>query len=329
MFSCASSSNQKEIYNAPYDGEKFSNIEPTPGKSFWTVMKWRWTRKSGFWPKWVESTPGKIAKQRTDKGEVHWMMINHASVLIQIDGVNIITDPIWSKRPSPVSFAGPTRVRDAGIKFEDLPPIDYVLISHNHYDHLDLDTLVRLKKDHNPLFVVGLKNKKTLENEGITKILEMDWWQEEVTEKIKIKFVPAQHWSARGLTDRKKALWGGFVIEGSKKVYFAGDTGWGKFFKMIREKIGSPDLSFIPIGAYEPRWFMKYHHINPEEAVKAHVDLGSKLSVGVHFGTFEGLTDEAYNQPPKELKEAMTKYNVSNFVVPSFGKIVPLNRLSD
>jgi L-ascorbate metabolism protein UlaG (beta-lactamase superfamily) len=319
--SCASSSTEeKGKFVAPYDGEKFQNIEPTQDKSFFTLLKWKFTSIPSKWPEWVDTKPGNVLKQRTDNGEIHWMMINHASVLIQMDGVNILTDPIWSERTSPVSWAGPKRVTNPGLKFEDLPPIDYVLISHNHYDHLDLPTLVNLKEKHDSLFIVGLKNRKLLESEGIKKILEMDWWQTETKDAISIKFVPAQHWSARSLSDKREALWGGFVIEGSKKIYFAGDTGYGKFFKLIREKIGSPDISFIPIGAYEPRWFMKPFHVNPEEAVQGHLDLGSKLSVGVHFGTFQ-LTDEGYDQPAKDLQLALQKYQVGNFLVPTFGKL--------
>src|SRR5690606_12455675 len=162
---------------------------------------------------------------------------------IQIDGLNIITDPIWSERTSPVSFAGPKRVRAPGMTFESLPPIDVVLISHNHYDHLDLPTLERLKDAFNPIFVVGLKNRELLESVGIKNIVELDWWQKQKIKNMDFTFVPAQHWSARGLFDKRKMLWGGFVIEGSKRIYFAGDTGYGKFFKTIKEKIGEPDLS--------------------------------------------------------------------------------------
>jgi L-ascorbate metabolism protein UlaG (beta-lactamase superfamily) len=319
LSSCASSK-EKDVFVAPFDGQKFQNIEPTQDKSLFTLIKWRYIRNPGKWPKWVETRPGKVLKKRTDKGEIHWMMINHASVLIQIDGFNILTDPIWSERTSPVSWAGPKRVTNPGIKFEDLPPIDLVVISHNHYDHLDLPTLKRLKNKHDPLFAVGLKSGKLLKGQGITKFVEMDWWQSEKIKDLSVQFVPAQHWSARGLGDKREALWGGFVIQGSQKVYFAGDTGWGTFFKLIREKIGQPDLAFIPIGAYEPRWFMKQFHVNPEEAVRAHIDLGSRYSVGVHFGTFQ-LTDEGYDQPAKELKEALLKYKIENFVVPTFGKI--------
>ena len=189
LSSCASSK-EKDVFVAPYDGQKFQNIEPTQDKSLFTLIKWRFTRNPSKWPKWVETKPGKVLKKRTDKGEIHWMMINHASVLIQIDGVNILTDPIWSERTSPVSWAGPKRVTNPGIKFEDLPPIDLVVISHNHYDHLDLPTLKRLKEKHDPLFAVGLKSGKLLKGEGITKFVEMDWWQSEKIKDLSVQFVP-------------------------------------------------------------------------------------------------------------------------------------------
>lgn len=305
--------------NAPFDGERFDNLEPVPDKPFTTVMKWRLTSEPIAWPEWVESIPGSVLKERTNSGEVHWNVINHASVLIQIDGINIITDPVWSDRTSPVSFAGPKRVRAPGLTFESLPPIDFVLISHNHYDHLDQPTLKRLKEAHDPTFIVGLKNKPLLEEVGITKIIEMDWWQKQSVNNLQITFVPAQHWSARGLFDKRKMLWGGFIIEGSKRVYFAGDTGWGSFFKLIREKVGEPDLAFIPIGAYAPRWFMKNFHINPEEAVNAHLDLGAKQSVGIHFGTFQ-LTDEGINDPIVELERIKVSKSIADFLVPKFGE---------
>tara|TARA_R110000868_G_scaffold198528_3_gene445070 strand:+ start:888 stop:1901 length:1014 start_codon:yes stop_codon:yes gene_type:complete len=304
---------------APFDGERFQNLEPVPDKPLSDLLKWRFTGERASWPTWVESAPGNILKQRTEKNEVHWNVINHATVLIQIDGVNILTDPIWSERTSPVSFAGPKRVRNPGLKFETLPPIDYVLISHNHYDHLDLPTLKRLKDKFNPLFIVGLKNRELLESEGISNILEMDWWQKFELDPLTIHFVPAQHWSARGLFDKRKMLWGGFYIQGSSNIYFAGDTGWGSFFEQIKNKIAAPDLSFIPIGAYAPRWFMKNFHINPQESVRAHKALGSKQSVGIHFGTFQ-LTDEGLDDPIKELKQAMLTQEVSAFEVPVFGE---------
>lgn len=306
---------------APFDGERFDNLEPVADKPFTQLLKWKFTSEAKPWPKWIDSLPGSILKSRTSKGEIHWNVVNHATVLIQIDGVNILTDPVWSERVSPFSFAGPKRSRAPGLTFESLPPIDLVLISHNHYDHLDLDTLKRLKEAHDPIFLVGLKSAPLLESVGIAKIIELDWWQKTNLNNLGISFVPAKHWSARGLFDKRKMLWGGFVIEGSSKIYFAGDTGMGSFFKLIKEKIGSPDLAFIPIGAYEPRWFMKNFHLNPEEAVLAHIDLGATKSVGIHFGTFQ-LTDEGLNDPAEDLEKAKIKNQISEFVVPNFGETI-------
>ncbi|PIP89481.1 MAG: hypothetical protein COW01_03210 [Bdellovibrionales bacterium CG12_big_fil_rev_8_21_14_0_65_38_15] len=311
--------NSQTHFGAPFDGERFENLEPVPDKPLTTLLKWKFSEKAKDWPTWVESNAGSILKERTEKGEIHWNVINHATVLIQIDGINIITDPIWSDRTSPVSFAGPKRVRAPGLNFEDLPAIDFVLISHNHYDHLDLPTLTKLKEKFNPTFIVGLRNRELLESEGIDKILEMDWWQQLDLNNLKFHFVPAQHWSARGMFDKRKALWGGFMIEGTSRVYFAGDTGWGKFFEMIRDRIGAPDLSFIPIGAYAPRWFMKNFHINPDESVRAHKALQSKQSVGIHFGTFQ-LTNEAIDDPIKDLNKAKSEHSVDHFDVPVFGE---------
>lgn len=306
---------------APFDGERFDNLEPVPDKPFSSVIKWRWTSEQTPWPAWVDSLYGSVLKKRTAQGEIHWSVVNHATVLIQVDGVNILTDPVWSERTSPFGFIGPKRVRNPGIKFEDLPPIDFVLISHNHYDHMDLPTLAKLKHAFDPTFIVGLRNRGLLESVGIERIIEMDWWEKHQFGALSIGFVPAQHWSARGLFDKRKMLWGGFIIEASSRIYFAGDTGWGSFFKQIKEKIGAPDLAFIPIGAYAPRWFMKAFHINPEEAVQAHLDLGAKSSVGIHFGTFQ-LTDEGIDDPMKQLELAKEKLQVQDFVVPKFGESV-------
>lgn len=304
---------------APYEDGKFQNLEPFEDKNFWSLLKWRFASSRAEWPKWVESVLYKPEHKRSD--ELVFTVINHASVLIQMDGLNILTDPHYSERTSPVSFAGPKRVRKPGILFEDLPPIDLVLISHNHYDHLDLPTLKKLNDKHSPKFFVGLGNKALMKEAKIENIEEMDWWQSFSLKTLKITFVPAQHWSARSLFDKRETLWGGFYIDGSKKVYFAGDTGYGKFFKLIKSKLGAPELSLMPIGAYEPRWFMKNAHMNPEEAVRASIDLESKKSVGIHFATFQ-LTDEAYGQPIEDLNSALKASPLSqeDFIIPEFGR---------
>jgi len=319
LLGCASE-DFKNPYNAPYDGKKFENIEPFAPKSFFNLLKWKFFKNDRKeWPEWVDLPLGNKPKERTLKGELIYTLINHATVLLQVDGVNILTDPIWSERTSPVSFMGPKRVHRPTIKFEDLPPIDVVVVSHNHYDHLDIPTLKKLSEKHSPKILVGLKNGELLESEGIKNFIEMDWYQKFEYKNVKITFMPNQHWSARGLFDKFETLWGGYVVESSKgEIYFAGDTGYGKFFKDIKKKFSNIILSFLPIGAYEPRWFMKAAHVNPVEAVQGHIDLGSRHSVGIHFGTFQ-LTDEGRNEPVDALYKALEGKNIS-FLVPEFGK---------
>jgi L-ascorbate metabolism protein UlaG (beta-lactamase superfamily) len=310
-----------EITNAPFDGVKFDNIEPFEDKSIFDLLKWKIgsMSESTPWPDNIESTQFTLFSQRSVKPVI--TVINHASVLIQIDNLNILTDPHYSLRASPVQFAGPKRVVKPAIAFDDLPTIDMVLISHNHYDHLDLDTLQRLNDRDAPKFVAGLKTKSFLEDNGINNAVDLDWWQSISTNNTKVTFVPAQHWSARGIFDKREMLWGGFYIENTHKIYFAGDTGYGTFFKVIKEKLGAPDLSLIPIGAYEPRWFMKDAHLNPKDALQAFNDLESKKMIGIHFGTFK-LTDEGYNDPIKTLHEEIKKLNMDplKIIIPTFGK---------
>ncbi len=315
-----SSQDFKNPYKAPFDGQKFENLEPFPSKSFFTLLKWKFFKNNRQdWPEWIELPLGKKPKERTFKGEIIYTVINHATVLLQVDGVNILTDPIWSERTSPVSFLGPKRVHSPTIRFEDLPPIDLVLISHNHYDHLDLPTLKRLSDRYLPKIIVGLNNGELLKREGIKNFVEMDWYQKLEYKDLNITFMPAQHWSARGLFDKFETLWGGYVIESRKgQVYFAGDTGYGKFFKEFKKRFPKIILSFLPIGSYEPRWFMRSSHLNPDEAVQVHVDIESKHSVGIHFGTFQ-LTDEGRDRPVKDLKKVLKGKDLS-FLVPVFGK---------
>jgi L-ascorbate metabolism protein UlaG (beta-lactamase superfamily) len=228
-------------------------------------------------------------------------LINHSTVLLQHDGVNILTDPVWSKRASPLTWAGPRRFRDPGVRFEDLPDIDIVLLSHNHYDHLDLATLRRLAGLGRSQFVVPTGVARLLQSNHIGPVYEMDWGECLVLDRITIHSVPALHFSARGILDRDRTLWCGYMIEsGSRMVYFAGDTAFGKHFAMIRERFGAPRLALLPIGAYAPRWFMSPVHMAPEEAVRAHQILGAQTSIAIHHGTFQ-LTDESIDTPKREL----------------------------
>lgn len=324
LFGCKHKMGHKNM-NAIYDGKKFENIEPFPDKGMMDILKWKFSSSSTTWPDKVENQQYKVLAQKSE--DLIITVINHATVLIQMNGINIITDPVYSTRVSPLSFVGPKRAVNPGVAFEDLPSIDIVLISHNHYDHLDLDTLKKISKRDNPQIFVGLKTKQFLNDNQISNVKEFDWWQKERVEinksQIEISFVPAQHWSARGVFDKREMLWGGFVIEGNKRVYFAGDTGYGKFFKMIHEKYKEIDLALLPIGAYEPRWFMKYAHMNPEDAVQAMLDLEASKAVGIHFGTFQ-LTDEGISDPVKLLKETLLSRSVEpdRFIAPIFGKAI-------
>jgi L-ascorbate metabolism protein UlaG (beta-lactamase superfamily) len=292
-----------------FDGERFVNlIPPDEKKTFSKFLKWRFQTKREKWPEWVDIVRTKPEFQIVSEG-INVTFINHTTLLVQIDGVNIITDPIYSDRASPFSFIGPKRVRLPGVKFDDLPKIDVILISHNHYDHFDKETLDRLILRDDPKILFGIGNSFYLNEKNPKNIIEMNWGDEFKFKNLKFTFLSKQHWSKRNLFDTNKSLWGSFAIEGSKKIYFAGDTGYSNHFKNIQKKFEYFDLSLIPIGAYEPRWFMKYNHMNPEEAVQAHIDLKSKKSIATHFGTFQ-LTNESIDDPVKDLKIAREKYNI-------------------
>ena len=323
-FSCASTKVQSQT-NAPFNGKKFDNIESFPDKNIFSLLWWkiRGLSNSVDWPEDIKSTQFKPLKERSLEPII--TVINHATILIQMNGINILTDPHFSGRASPVQFAGPKRAVEPGIKFELMPKIDYILISHNHYDHLDLDTLKRFAKRDNPLILAGLKTQKFLKENDLDNAKDMDWWSNFIVDKLTITFVPAQHWSARGLFDKREMLWGGFYIKGIKSIYFAGDTGYGKFFKLIKDKLGPPEVALLPIGAYEPRWFMKSAHMNPKEAVQAFIDLESRRMFGMHFGTFK-LTDEGYKDPVIDLQQNIKKRNLnaSIFTVPIFGQAYKL-----
>jgi L-ascorbate metabolism protein UlaG (beta-lactamase superfamily) len=292
-----------------FDGETFENPEPIVEHGFGALIKWQLTSNPAPWPRWIPSEPGPRPVERVEEGRLRVTWINHSTVLIQMDGLNILTDPIWSKRCSPVSWAGPKRRRVPGVEFEQLPPIDVVLISHNHYDHLDLPTLQRIHRRDRPRFIVPLGNTRLLRDHGIDTSGDLDWWQRvEVAEGVWISLVPAVHFSGRGLTDGDKTLWGGFVIEGDRgPVYFAGDTGFGEHFAQIREQFGPIELAILPIGAYEPRWFMSPVHIDPSEAVRAHEILDARRSFGIHWGTFR-LADEGPVEPIDDLGRALSEH---------------------
>ncbi|MDD5762016.1 MAG: MBL fold metallo-hydrolase, partial [bacterium] len=245
--------------------------------------------------------------------------------LIQVDGVNILTDPIWSERSSAITWAGPKRVRAPGVRIQDLPRLDIILISHDHYDHLDIASLRQLTVNHAPKIMAGLGVGKLLTSEGFDNVVEMDWWEEHAPMPggLKVVFVPARHNSGRGLFDKNRTLWGGFVIQSSGgNIYVAGDTAYGEFLDRIKGKFGGFRLALLPIGHYEPRWMMQTHHMNPDDAVKLHKHMNVRQSVGIHFGTFGGHNDEEVDAHEKDLQAALKRYGVSGdeFRVLGFGE---------
>ena len=237
-----------------------------------------------------------------------------------------MTDPMYSRRAGPFNLVGPSRVRDPAVSFDDLPPVSVVLLSHNHYDHCDLPTLRRLAQRFNPLVVTPLGNARLVRSAGIERVEERDWWGRLELQSLVITLTPAQHFSARGPFDRNRALWGGFVIAIDRtRVYFAGDTAYADFFHDIRRRLGPIDLALLPIGAYEPRWFMRAVHMDPAEAVQAHLDLEASESIGMHFGTFQ-LTAEGIDEPLRALDAARRARGVppSRFRAVGFGESVRL-----
>ncbi|MBI3181336.1 MAG: MBL fold metallo-hydrolase [Myxococcales bacterium] len=290
---------------AHFDGKRFRNLSGRGTGRTGDFFKWMTHRELGPWREWTDAEPGPPPPQRVGKGQLRVTFVNHATALIQMDEVNILTDPIWSERASPVSFAGPRRVRPPGIKFEDLPPIDAVLVSHNHYDHLDVPTLRRLAREHRPHIVSGLGNKALFDSKGVAGATELGWWQSvAIKPGVRVSAVPAEHFSSRGLCDSDRTLWAGFVVEGEAGgVYFAGDTGQGPHFEQIRERLGPIRLALLPIGAFRPEWFMGPVHLSPVQAVQAHRTLEAGTSVGIHFGTFR-LADDGEDEAPNLLAEA-------------------------
>ncbi|MCB1200801.1 MAG: MBL fold metallo-hydrolase [Leptospiraceae bacterium] len=248
-----------------------------------------------------------------DRLSIIW--VGHSTFIIKMQGVTILTDPVFSDRVSPVSFAGPKRISPLPWQIAELPKIDYVIISHNHYDHLDTASIAELEKKFAPVFLVPLKIKETLKKAGAQKVVELDWWQyipfESDNKKLTFHCTPAKHFSGRGVADRDETLWAGWYMEyGQHKIYFAGDTAYSNHFQEIRQRLGAPTIAMLPIGAYQPRWFMRAVHVNPEEAVQAFIDLSAKEFIAMHWGTFV-LADEDFMAPRKETLEAAEKHKIN------------------
>lgn len=294
-----------------YNGRTFFNLRRN-ARDLGDIFTWLRTRKPSRWPGWAENEKfdAPAAQHSTQIRDWRVTFINHATVLLQIGPYNLITDPVWCERVSPFKNLGPRRVRAAGVALKDLPPIHVVLLSHNHYDHLDLATLKYLEKRDNPHIVTGLGVAAILHANGMKHVTELDWWQSVQHKELKIHFTPAQHFSGRGVRDRNMSLWGGHWVETEAgSAFFAGDTGYGPHFEEIARRLGNPRLALLPIGAYEPRWFMGPVHMNPDDAVLAHQDLDARESLAIHFNTFQ-LTDESIGQPVIDLAQALKKHEV-------------------
>ena len=305
----------KEIFSksAVKDDIFYNNYIDHKMASFKEFWKWR---KESTKPDPVSFPLAKNDPQflKDNKTQKTLTWIGHASFLLQVDGVNILTDPHLTKRASPVSIAGPARTTPPGLNIKDLPIIDIIVISHNHYDHLDRETIqkiIRKQKYNQPTIFVPLRLKNLLRGFGAKNVQELDWWDNIRFKNLTIHSVPVQHWSNRSF-NINKTLWCGWVFEKSDyKTFFCGDTGYSKDFLNIQKKFGYMDLSLLPIGAYAPRWFMKDHHCNVEEAIQIHKDIKSKHSIAMHWGTFQ-LTDEPMEEPPQLLKSLSAKMNLSN-----------------
>jgi len=294
-----------------FDGERFFDPHGAPPRSRRDLLRWHMERRASRakWPAWAPSPFADRPPARVEGAALRISYVGHASFLLQTAGLNILLDPVWSKRASPFRFIGPKRVNDPGIAFADLPPIDIVLVSHGHYDHLDLDTLSRLRAGHRPRVITPLGNDTIMRNRDPAIAAEAYDWNDRValSERVAATLVPTRHWSARNLSDRNMSLWASFVIEApGGRVYFVADSGYGegRHFRTVRERHGPLQLAILPIGAYEPRWFMREQHMNPAESVQALIDCGAELALGHHYGTFQ-LTDEAIDAPLIALAEAL------------------------
>ncbi|MBO1323560.1 MBL fold metallo-hydrolase [Acetobacter sp. TBRC 12305] len=295
-----------------FDGQRFFNPgQDRKGHSLRDIWQWKRTAKPAKWPQHVPLAPA-VPEKRVEG--IRITMVGHASLLVQVAGLNILTDPVWSKRASPFTFIGPRRVTPPGIAFHTLPPIDAVLVSHNHYDHLDTATLKRLHAEHAPLIVTPLGND-TIIRKAVpgARVQTRDWGESLDVGNATITLTPANHWSARGLRDRRMALWSGFWLQTPKgQIGFAGDTGYGEgaIFRDLHARYGAPDVALIPIGAYEPRSFMATQHVNPVEAVRIFRDIGARQALGIHWGTFQ-LTDEARTAPCADLHAALLAADIA------------------
>jgi L-ascorbate metabolism protein UlaG (beta-lactamase superfamily) len=325
-----------KAYSGPvsdhFDGMRFFDPDGSPPKSLGDLLRWQFGpgRRRASWPEWAASPYADIPPPRVGAARVRLSFVGHASWLIQTASLNILVDPVWSMRASPFAWAGPKRHNDPGIAFESLPDIDVVLVSHGHYDHLDVATLSRLAAKFSPRVITPLGNDATMRGaDGAIKAEAFDWHDRvELGHEVAVTMVPTRHWSARGLFDRNKTLWASFVIETpAGKLYVVCDSGYGegKHFRRVAEAHGPLRLAILPIGAYEPRWFMRDQHMNPSDAVKALDDCGAAQALAHHHGTFQ-LTDEAIDAPLIALHAALdeAKIPLEKFAALKPGQVVEI-----
>lgn len=302
-----------------HDGKGFRNIWDRPREtSFLRTMGWvlgRAFRGKANVPPAVQPVDPAVLRVRPERLRLTW--IGHAATYVQMPGLDLLLDPMFGERASPFSFMGPARAVPVPLRLEDLPGVDVVLLSHNHYDHLDEGSIERLEARFAPLFLVPLGLGATLRRWGATRVVELDWWQYVEVEGVRYHCTPAEHFSSRSLTDRDETLWAGWYVEGpgddSLRLFFAGDTGYAAHFTEIRERLGAPEVALLPIGAYLPRWFMAPVHVDPEEAVQAFVDLQARHFIPIHWGVFD-LADEALQDPPERLRAHAAERGVADRV---------------
>jgi L-ascorbate metabolism protein UlaG (beta-lactamase superfamily) len=304
-----------------FDGTRFFNPTGANGQPFSAVPRMLRAPRTP----WPSAMPvAEVRPPALGNAAAAVTFIGHSTFLIQTPFGHVITDPVYAIQAGPFGRFGPRRVRRPAIAFDDLPRISTILLSHNHYDHCDLRTLRALQARFQPHVITPIGNAKLLHSVGITRVEELDWWDESRHSAFRVMTTPAQHFSARTPFDRNRALWGGFVfIAGGVRIFFAGDSGYAPHFRAIRARLGVVDLALLPIGAYEPRWFMKDVHMNPAEAVQACEDLGSPPSLGMHFGTFQ-LTAEGVDEPLRALERALDARGMSRAALraPDFGESI-------
>jgi L-ascorbate metabolism protein UlaG (beta-lactamase superfamily) len=291
--------------------QQFFNPWADTDRSVRDLLRWWTTSPRRAWPRRVENRAS-AASGALPSGAAGLTNIGHSTILIRLADATVLTDPVFSTHAGPLGRFGPERVRPPGLTPDALPPIDAVFVSHNHYDHLDIASLRWLARHRSPVFVTCLGLKRPLERVGLDRVIELDWWDRTTIGSLTLTVTPAQHWSKRGAFDLRRSLWGGCYLQapGAARVFFAGDTGYAPHFAEIRQRLGAPDVALLPIGAYEPRWFMRDAHMNPEDAVRAHLDLHARTSTPIHYGTFR-LTDEGFEEPLEDLTLALQAAGLS------------------